>query len=695
MQEAAGRAVREGRVTGQRQALEQDGAAEGDAGSGEAGAKAARNGDSLPRAGDSLPRADTGAALEEFAPQEGAVAEEQPKEKGTGEAVKSGTEVSPGEQEVLVEGMESEVALGKPAAGGEGPAGALSGWEADRAVSQGQEGAAGIIEEEEAADEGLKGGVGPPAEEEVGEPVSEESLGEGGCTGKETVVSAVSEGEEAVKDADLAADGIARIAVPEGEEAVEEDISEGEEAVGKPGALWEALEETGETMPGGEGFVRPSEFSQLKASGEEWVGMGKAVAGAATPESAQVGGDALRRVEDTVEETVEPDKGPVLEVAPGLGALGGAWRDPVTEGSSQEEEGAAEALWSGNPSVGSKAETERAVEGKPEGEVVGGFVGAAGGGSGDEEEATDGAAGSEEPAAGTEGWLRGGKVRGKGRSPWEGVLPSGLCGTRAGEPGLVAIAVVGGLAGELAVAGADGEGTAAMAQEGTLSRTGAAVAEEVSAKGMAAVGECGRGGEEVADGAVADGRAVTPEAAGGCEGRAAMPAEQEWGAVRLGSPRHGTMSPGPQPSADTSPSIPAQGDGRVEPSGRGSTAGQGLCLGTQRQLAAPETGTERGREGMEQAGVKSEGEQPSPCENTRESEVLDVPASAGSAAGAGEQRKDSPGGGSPAGVGERSRSPRQVSPAWINHCPQPGSRQRQRMLHLVPFLIHSLNVCSW
>ncbi|NXC03139.1 ERIC3 protein, partial [Orthonyx spaldingii] len=300
-QEAAAQAVQEGQETGQRQALEQDGAAEGDAGSREAGGKAAQ-------AEDSLPQADTGAAPEESAPEEGAMAEEHRKGKRTREAVKLGTEVSPGEQEVLVEGMESEVALGKPAPGGEGPAGALPGWEAARAVSQGQEGAGGIAEEEEAAEEGLKGVVGPLAAEEGGEPVSEA----GESAGKGAAVGAVSEGEEAVEEASVAADGIARVVGPEGEEAVEEDISEGVEAVGKSGALWEALGdmETGEAMPGGEGFVMPNEFSQLKASGEEWMEMGKAVAGAAALESAQareVGGNALRRAEDTMEESVEPD----------------------------------------------------------------------------------------------------------------------------------------------------------------------------------------------------------------------------------------------------------------------------------------------------------------------------------------------------------------------------------------------------
>nr|XP_030134846.3 glutamate-rich protein 3 isoform X3 [Taeniopygia guttata] len=692
VQETAGQAVREEVVTGPGQALEQDAAAEGDAGSREPAGEAARAGDSLPQAG-------AGAALEESAPGDGAVAEEHPRGKGTGEAVQLGTEVSAGEQEVLVERMEREVALGKPATRGERP-----GWEAGRAVPQGQEGAAGTAEEE-AAEEGLKA-AGPPAEEEVGEPESEagKSLGQGESAGKDTMVGAGSEGEEAAEDADVAADGNARAVGPEGEKAVEEDISEGEEAMEKPGALWEALGdmETGEAMSGEEGFVKPGEFSQLKVSGEEWMEMGKADTGAVALDSAQ----ALQKV-DTMEESVEPDKGPVLEVAPGLGALGGAQEGPVTEGLSrveetpaaQEEEGAAETcLRSRNPSEGSKAETERAVEGKPEGEVVGGSAGAAGAGSGDEEEATDGAGGSEVPAAGTEGWLRCGPASGKERAPGEGVVgeaalpPPGLCGGRAGEPGLVAVAVLGGQAGRgalpggRAVPGAGGVRTGAVAQErvagaalGAQSRTGAAAAEEVSAAGRAAGGEAGEG---LAEAPAAGGRAAKPEAAAGCGGRGAMPAgaegrreaEREPGAVRAGSPRHrealGAV-PGARPAAGAAPRTPARGDGPAAPRGRaGSAGGEGLCLGTQPQPAAPETGTARGRDGQEQeteqAAGKAEGEQPSPCENTSEGEVADVSASAGTAAGAREPRKDSPVGGSPgvpagAAVGERSRSSRQDS----------------------------------
>ncbi|XP_027550004.1 glutamate-rich protein 3 isoform X4 [Neopelma chrysocephalum] len=716
VQEAAGQEVREGHVAGQRQALEQDGAAVGgDIGSKEAGGERIRE-------RDLLPQEETGSALEESTPEEGTMAEEHPKGKGTQERVESSTEVSPGEQEVLVEGTESKAELGELAPGGEGPAGALLGRETDRALSEGQEGAGGVTEGE-AVEKGPEGVAGPLAEEEVGEAVPEagESLREGGSTGKGAVVGVVVDGEEAVEDANLAGEGIARIVDPEGEEAVEEGSSEGQEAVEKLGALLEALGdmETGEAMPGGEGFVKPNNFSQLKALGEERMEMGKAATGAAASERGQVwrvGGNALQRVEDMMEVPVEPGKGTVLEVAPGLGPLGSAGDDPISEGSSQveetpavqEEEGAVETLWSGNPSVGSKAETERAMEGKLNGGVAGGSAEVATQGLGGGEEATGGAAGPRELATGMEGWLRYGKERGKGTPSGEGVVGEaavpapGLDMSRAGEPGLVAIAVVGGQAGQgalaeelagepalaegAAVAGDGRVGRGTVAQEGVTggvlgaqSGTGVAVAEGMSAKGRWAARESGRDMVGVADGAVAGEQGMNQEAALGCEAsgpelaraKGQGEAEWEWVSMRIVSPgheeAHRAMSPGEQLTAETSPSTPAHGDGGMELMGRESAGGEGLCLGTQPQLAAPGTGALEGKDGqqeeMEQAGGKTEREQQGPHENTRENEVVVVLASAGSSAGAGQQRKDSPVGGSPgaADVGERSHKPYQDS----------------------------------
>uniref|UniRef100_A0A8V5G0W7 DUF4590 domain-containing protein n=1 Tax=Melopsittacus undulatus TaxID=13146 RepID=A0A8V5G0W7_MELUD len=116
--------------------------------------------------------------------------------------------------------------------------------------------------------------------------------------------------------------------------------------------------------------------AELKASGEELAQKGKT----ATPElgeALEVEGSSFLRVEDTVEESVEPGKGPLLQEAPALEALVGAGGDPLSEGSlrleetsaAEEEEGSAEAVLCGNPSPGSKAKMEGAVEGKADGGV--------------------------------------------------------------------------------------------------------------------------------------------------------------------------------------------------------------------------------------------------------------------------------------------------------------------------------------
>ncbi|XP_017660775.1 PREDICTED: uncharacterized protein LOC108492691 isoform X2 [Lepidothrix coronata] len=203
----------------------------------------------------------------------------------------------------------------------------------------------------------------------------------------------------------------------------------------------------------------------------------------------------------------------------------------------------------------------------------------------------------------------------------------------------------------------------------------------MSAKGRWAARESGRDRAGVADGAVAGEQGMNQEAALGCEASGPEPAgakgqgeaEWEWVTMHMVSSGHEeacrAMSPGEQLTAETSQSTPAHGDGGMELMGRESAGGEGLCLGTQPQLAGPGTGAVEGKdgqqEGMEQAGVKTEGEQQGPCENTRESKVVAVLASAENSAGAGQQRKDSPVvGGSPgaADVGERSPKPRQCKP---------------------------------
>ncbi|KAM6305518.1 glutamate-rich protein 3 [Aegotheles albertisi] len=365
VQKAAEQVVREGQVVGERRALEMEGfAAEG----GDACTKEAE--EAASRAGDLLPREDMEGQreVEEPAPEESAMAGGDPQGEGTGKEMKSGTEVALRKHKVLREGRESGAVLGERAPGGEELAQGGSGAVSEREKVAGEVSGGEDAVEEASEGEAAVGATGPLVEEVVGEMVSEaeEAMEEGGSAGTGVAVGAASEGEEAVEDASLAEEGIARVAGPEGEEAVEETTSEGEAAVEKPGALLETLGDasdcTGEAVPGEDDFVKPSEFSQLKASGEEQTEVEKAAIGAAlseTGEATEVEGSALLRAEDAVEESANPGKGPVLPLAPGLEAPVDAGGDPVSEGSSwveeitavEEEEGSAGALGVASPDV--------------------------------------------------------------------------------------------------------------------------------------------------------------------------------------------------------------------------------------------------------------------------------------------------------------------------------------------------------
>lgn len=631
MQKAAEQVVLEGQVVGERQALEKEDVAEG----GDASTK----GTAEEREGGLLPKEDRVAVLpaegqlsvEECAPGKSTTAEEDLKGKGTGEAMESGAAVAPGGQEVLMEGSEREATLGEPARGGE-----EQGREADGAVSMGEEVGGDVSKGEEAGEEAV-GETGPLVKEVVGKTVSEaeEAVEEGDFAGKIVGAVTVSEAEEAVEDANLSGEEIAGGAGPEGVEDVEEAVSEREEAVEKPGALLETSGDTNictaEAMPGGEGFVKSNEFSQLSASGDEQMEVGRAASEAATfetGEATEVEGSSVLRA-GAVEESVEADKGLVLQVAPGLEALVDAGEDPMGEGLSQLEEnttvegveGSTEALPSGNPSLGSKGNTGSAMEEKPDGEVMGVSAEVARAESAGGGEVTGGAAEPRLLAAGVEGWQECAAERGKERPPGEGLLDGarppaqGLC---VSEVGVVAVAVLGsqarprtvpaGAAGEPALLGAEGQG------------------------------------------------------------------EVEWDTACLVSPRHGELggmvSPGERPMAETSLSIPVHEDRGVEPMERGSAGAEGL--------AAPGTGALGGKDGpqerTEQAGVQAEGEHPGPCEDRRERGIARVLESTWSASAAREQRRDCRVGGSPdnpgaADVGERSCSPGEVSPAWASCCP--------------------------
>ncbi|XP_068809660.1 glutamate-rich protein 3 isoform X2 [Struthio camelus] len=528
IQKAAEQVVQEGQMVGEKQALEKEDfvAEEGDE---KAGHETALKGDLLSKEGTVAVEGQH--AVEEPAPEEKTMTEEDPEEKGTRKGMVSGGEVTFGEQEVLKDVKKGEEALEEQALDGEEVVGAvvLIGKEVDGAVSGGEQVAEETSEGEETVEEASE------AKEVVSETVSEaeEAMEEGSFAVKDIVEVAVSEGEEAMEDANLAED-IVRVVGPEGEEAMEEAVSEGDEAMEKPEALLETLGEmkvcTGEAAPGREEFIKPKEFPQLKAAGEEWMEMGKAATGATmfeTDEPSEVEDSSLQRAEDAVEESMESGKCSFLEVAPGLEALVDAGRVPVTEGSSQlgetvtaeEEEDLAGAdqvaLLRGNPSLGCKAQTDGAVEGKTDRVVMGESVEKATAESGCGEEVADGAAGLRELAAGMEELLEAAKGKRTEKVILDLEVPLGkevtgtsampveeLCASAAGEVGEEA-EMEGAMVGEQAAAG-----QAVLAEEAAVG--GAAVGMALDA---AAAGDGGR-----VEGGMGDSAAVPERVEGAAEG---------------------------------------------------------------------------------------------------------------------------------------------------------------------------------
>ncbi|XP_032048101.1 glutamate-rich protein 3 [Aythya fuligula] len=530
VQKAAEQEARGKQVAGQRQALVEEGrvAEEGDSHADGARRGAARAGDVLPK-GEVVAVVPTAGqlAVERVAPAGGATAEGDAKEKETGKGV-PGAEVVAGGQKAVTRVMESVGALQEPGSKGEESAGVggLARREADGAVSGCGEGAGELSGGGEAMEKasGVEKAVGvaePLLKEAVSDTMSEaeEAAEEGRFAGKGIVEDAVCEGEEAVEDANLAEEEITGVAGLEGAEAVEEAISEGEEAVEKRVALRETLGDT-EVCTGRE-ELKPNEFTQLKASGEEKAEMKDAAIGIATSETdrpPEVEERSLPRAEEVVEESVDARKGPVLQAASGLGALVEAGRDPASEGSSlleqtataEDEEGSAEALLLENPSLGSKAKADGVMEENLDGPVMGlsaEIDGAEIGGGG----VMGGVAGPWELEAAEQGLRecatgQDGVVLGAGRTPGEEVveepaLPSeGLCESRAGEAAGTAVRKaengggpepVGGAVGlEVAVAGdgwmGDGVGAwerGTRAGAGGQSRMGVAVAEGPAVQG--------------------------------------------------------------------------------------------------------------------------------------------------------------------------------------------------------------------
>eukprot|EP00075_Anas_platyrhynchos_P030270 XP_027319523.1 glutamate-rich protein 3 isoform X2 [Anas platyrhynchos] len=524
VQKAAEQEARGVQVAGQRQALVEEGrvAEEGDSHAHDAGRRAAQAGDVLPKGEVVAVVPAAGQLAEEGqAPAGGAMAEGDAKEKETGKGV-PGAEVVAGGQKAVMRVMESMGALQEPGSKGEESAGVggLACREADGAVPGCGEGAGELSGGGEAMEKasGVEKAVGmaePLLKEAVGDTMSEaeEAAEEGRFAGKGIVQDAVCEGEEAVEDANLAEEEITGVAGLEGAEAIEEAISEGEEAVEKPVALRETLGDT-EVCTGGE-ELKPNEFTQLKASGEEKAEMKDAAIGIAMSETdrpPEVEERSLPRAEEVVEESVDAGKGPVLQVASGLGALVEAGRDPASEGSSlleqtataEDEEGSAEALLLENPSLGSKAKPDGVMEENLDGPVMGlsaEIAGAEIGGGG----VMGGVAGPWELEAAEQGLRecatgQDGVVLGAGRTPGEEVVEEpappaeGLCESRAGEAAGTAVRKAengGGAVGLEAVVAGDswmGDGVGAWergtrAGAGGQSRMGVAVAEGPAVQG--------------------------------------------------------------------------------------------------------------------------------------------------------------------------------------------------------------------
>ncbi|XP_074781913.1 uncharacterized protein LOC141969734 [Athene noctua] len=150
-------------------------------------------GEEVERLGDLLPEDEAVAVLqaegqpvvEESAPEESAMAEGDPKAQGIGKGRAFGIEMTPGEQGVLVEGMESEAELEERGTGEEEVPGAgeLLDEEESRMQPEGRGGA----EESSESDE---------EESEEEESDGEEDMEEGDTSGEDDMASDMSEGEK-------------------------------------------------------------------------------------------------------------------------------------------------------------------------------------------------------------------------------------------------------------------------------------------------------------------------------------------------------------------------------------------------------------------------------------------------------------------------------------------------------------------
>ncbi|XP_074781908.1 uncharacterized protein LOC141969729 [Athene noctua] len=222
VQEASEKAGRERTMLGETKAIEEAHfVEEEEVFTKEAGEEVERLGDLLPEdEAVAVLQAEGQPVVEESAPEESAMAEGDPKGQGIGKGRAFGIEMTPGEQGVLVEGMESEAELEERGTGEEElpGAGELLDEEESRMQPEGRGGA----EESSESDE---------EESEEEESDGEEDMEEGDTSGEDDMASDMSEGEEDGDAGEFEGTDV-RSPFSEEEEEMDEVGFEGEDVLG-------------------------------------------------------------------------------------------------------------------------------------------------------------------------------------------------------------------------------------------------------------------------------------------------------------------------------------------------------------------------------------------------------------------------------------------------------------------------------
>ncbi|XP_042729781.1 glutamate-rich protein 3 isoform X2 [Lagopus leucura] len=240
------------------------------------------------------------------------------------------------------------------------------------------------------------------------------------------------EGRGAAGDGDLA-EGTPEVGELAAVWATEKAAFEGQKTVEEAGALPGTSENT-EFCTGKEEILKPNEFSQLQVSEEEQVEMDALGTATFEPDRPPEEESSSQSRAEDMEEPKDSGRDPALHTVPGREVGEDAGRDSANRGSTPleqtatagDEEGSAIVLLSGSLPLGSAAKTDRAMEEKSDG-VVMGVSGERARAESEDEEVRGGAAGPQEQVAMGQGLLEcgtGGEqaVLGEGRPPGQGVM---------------------------------------------------------------------------------------------------------------------------------------------------------------------------------------------------------------------------------------------------------------------------------